>query len=75
MTKTNTLFTKPFFTTFFWKQNKHHQYGVFLYMLKVAWYALMHKPFLMILKYPAKKKIIIFSASSISKFRDNGDFI
>lgn len=48
MKKTNTLFTKPFFITLFWKQNKHHQHGVFLHTIRVAWYVLLHKGFKMI---------------------------
>lgn len=48
MTKTNKLLTKPFFTTLFWKQNRHHQHGVFLHTLRVAWHALIHKDFKMI---------------------------
>ncbi len=48
MTKTNTLFTKPFFTTLLWKQNKHHQHGVIMHTLRVTWYALIHKEYKMI---------------------------
>jgi len=48
MPKINKLFTKPFFITLFWKQNVHHQHGVFLHTLRVAWYALIHKDFKMI---------------------------
>ncbi len=42
MTQTNILFTKPFFKTLFWKQNKHHRHGVFLHTMRVAYYALIN---------------------------------
>lgn len=48
MTITNPLFTKPFFKTLFWKQNKHHKHGVFLHTLRVTYHTLMHGDFKMV---------------------------
>ena len=45
---TNPLFTKPFFKTLFWKQNKHHKHGVFLHTLRVTYHTLMHGDFKMV---------------------------
>ena len=42
MTKTNTLFTKPFLTTLLWKQNGHHKHGVFLHTMRVVYYTLIN---------------------------------
>ena len=42
MTRTNTLFTKPFLKTFLWKQNKYHRHGVFLHTMRVVYYALIN---------------------------------
>lgn len=42
MPQTNTLFTKSFFKTLLWKQNKHHRHGVFLHTIRVAYYALVN---------------------------------
>ena len=33
----NTIFSKPFLITLFWKQNNHHQHGVFLHTIKVVY--------------------------------------
>lgn len=45
---TNTLYTKPFFMTLLWKQNKYYKHGVFLHTMRVAWYALKYGEYKMI---------------------------
>jgi len=49
MTETNPLFTKPFFKTLLWKQNKYHKHGVFLHTMRVTYYTLMYRDFKMLL--------------------------
>ena len=49
MTKTNTLFTKSFFKTLLWKQNKYHRHGVFLHTMRVVYYALINGDLKMLL--------------------------
>ncbi|MEY3002257.1 MAG: hypothetical protein RLZZ428_632 [Pseudomonadota bacterium] len=46
--QTNRIFSKPFLKTLFWKQNKHHQHGVLLHTLRVAYHTLKGKDFKML---------------------------
>ena len=43
----NAVISKPFITTFFWKQNKHHKHGVFIHTLRVAYHILKGKDYKM----------------------------
>ncbi len=47
-TQTNTIFSKPFLKTLFWKQNAHHRHGVLVHTLRVTYYALRDKNYRMI---------------------------
>jgi len=45
MSRYNSIFSKPFLITLFWKQNKHHRHGVLIHTLRVFWETLRHKDF------------------------------
>ncbi len=47
-TQTNTIFSKPFLKTLFWKQNAHHRHGVLVHTLRVTYYAFRDKNYRMI---------------------------
>ena len=46
--QTNTIFSKPFLKTLFWKQNAHHRHGVLVHTLRVTYYALRDKNYRMV---------------------------
>lgn len=47
--KTNSIFSKSFFTTILWKQNGHHRHGVFMHTCRVFYYTLQHRDYRMLL--------------------------
>jgi len=47
-TQINTIFSKPFLKTLFWKQNAHHRHGVLVHTLRVTYYAFRAKNYRMI---------------------------
>ena len=44
----NKIISKPFLKSLFWKQNKHHQHGVFLHTLRVVYYTIKFGDFKLI---------------------------
>ncbi|NOX15196.1 MAG: HD domain-containing protein [Epsilonproteobacteria bacterium] len=45
----NSIFSKPFLKTLFWKQNSHHRHGVLVHTLRVVYYILKRRRFKMVL--------------------------
>lgn len=46
--KTNSIFSKSFFTTLFWKQNSHHRHGVLIHTIRVAYHTFRGKDYKML---------------------------
>lgn len=45
----NSIFSKPFLKTLFWKQNSYHKHGVFMHTLRVVYHLLKKRKFKMLL--------------------------
>ncbi len=44
----NSILTKPFLKTLFWKQNRHHRHGVLVHTLRVTYCTLINRNYKMI---------------------------